>query len=259
MNEQKKQGATRQDIVAYAAAKYKTVPEYPWIPLPNYCVLRRGDNKKWYGIIMDVPRYKLGLEGEERMDIAVIKCDQTMRDRLLGQQGFLPAYHLDSANWITVLLDGTVAVDTVFDLLDKSYTIAKAKSKKAVRTEPASWLVPVNPKYYDIEKAFAQSDIIEWKQSNTVLVGDTIYLYVAAPYSCVLYRCVAVEVDIPYEYDDGKVRMHKVMKIKRLHTYDKGAFGLAVLQEHGIWSVRGPRGIPYGLLYKLEKESDYGA
>ncbi len=142
--------------------------------------------------------------------------------------------------------------------LDENHKTTKGKPKKAVRYEPTSWLVPVNPKYFDIEKAFAESDVILWKQSSSMIVGDTIYLYLAAPYSCVLYKCVAVEVDIPYEYDDGKVRMHKVMKIKRLHTYDKGMFGLDILKEHGTISVRGPRSIPYGLRYKLEKESGNG-
>lgn len=143
-------------------------------------------------------------------------------------------------------------------MLDESHEIIKSKSKKSARYEPTSWLVPANPKYYDIQKAFADSDTILWKQSNSVIVGDTIYLYLAAPYSCVLYKCVALEVDIAYEYDDGKVSMHKVMKIQRLYTYDRDTFGLNALKEHGIISVRGPRSIPYGLRYKLEKESENG-
>ena len=127
--------------------------------------------------------------------------------------------------------------------------------RKKIRTETTNWIVPVNPKYFDIEKAFAESDIIEWKQSNSVIVGDVVYLYLASPYSCVLYRCKAIEVDIPFEYDDGKIRMKKIMKIQRLHTYNRSEFGLEVLKEHGIITVRGPRGVPYGLLYKLEKQS----
>lgn len=252
------QGALRADILDYAIKKHGTMPEYLWLPFPNYAVLRRPDNKKWYAIVMDVPKDKLGLKGEERIDILDIKCNPALREILLNQKGFLPAYHLNRENWITVLLDGSADRDAVLGLLDESYEIARGKSKKAVRYEPTSWLVPVNPKYYDIKKAFAESDVILWKQSNSVIVGDTIYLYLAAPYSCILYQCTAVEVDIPYEYDDGKVRMRKVMKIKRLHTYERGMFGLNALKEHGIISVRGPRGIPYGLRYKLEKESGNG-
>lgn len=255
MKKRETEGAFRADIFDYANKKQGTMPEFLWIPFPNYAVLRRPDNKKWYAIVMDVPKNKLGLKGEERVDILDIKCTPALRDILLSQKGFLPAYHLNRENWIGVLLNGAAEKKTVFGLLDESYEIAGGKSKKSVRYEPTSWLVPANPKYYDVEKAFAQSDTILWKQSNSVIVGDTIYLYLAAPYSCVLYRCVAVEVDIPYEYDDGKVCMRKVMKIRRLHTYERGMFGLTALNEHGITSVRGPRGIPYGLRYKLEKES----
>lgn len=252
-------GAMRNDVFTYAREKYNTIPEYLWLPLPTYAVLRRHDTKKWYAIIMDVPKTKLGMPGTERIDILDVKCNFVTREMLLGQKGFLPAYHLNRENWITVLLDGSVDINIVFGLLDESYEIAKDQFNKDARIDPTSWLVPVNPKYYDIQKAFAENDTILWKQSNSVIVGDTIYLYLAAPFSCVLYKCAAVEVDIPYEYNDGKVRMHKVMKIKRLHTYDKSAFGLAKLKEHGIMSVRGPRSIPYGLLYKLEKESENGA
>ena len=49
--------------------------------------------------------------------------------------------------------------------------------------------------------------------------------------------------------------MQKVMKIRLLNTYDKNTFGLELLREHGINSVRGPRSVPYGLLCKLERKS----
>ncbi len=71
-----------------------------------------------------------------------------------------------------------------------------------------------------------------------------------------MYKCVAVEVDIPYEYAGKNVQMKKVMKIKLLHTYDKGQFGINELKEHGVITVRGARGVPYGLRYKLEKASE---
>ena len=137
-------------------------------------------------------------------------------------------------------------------LMDESFGMAGPKSKKVARIEPTSWLIPANPKYYDVEKAFAESDTILWKQSNTVIVGDMIYLYLASPVSCVMYQCKAVEVNIPYEYEDRNLHIKKAMKIQRLHTYDKGQFALDTLKEHGITSVRGPRNIPYSLLYQLE-------
>jgi len=250
-------GATRADVYDHVIKNYDTEPEYLWKPLPLYAVFRRVDNKKWYAVIMDVPKNRLGMQGVERIDILDIKCSPLLREMLLGKKGFLPAYHLNRENWITVLLDGSVDKETVFALIDDSYDIAGGKKQKTGRAA-TSWLVPVNPKYYDIQKAFEKSDTILWKQSNSVIAGDTVYLYLAAPFSCVLYKCTAVDVDIPYEYDDGKVSMHKVMKIKRLYTFDKDMFGLAELKKHGIVSVRGPRSIPYGLKCELEKESGNG-
>lgn len=258
MKKQLSNGATRTTVLDYALEKYATVPEYLWIPFPNYAVLRRADNKKWYAIIMDVPKNSLGLNGNERVDILDIKCNAFVREMLLRQKGFLSAYHLNRENWITALLDGSVDTTTLLDLIDQSYQIAQGKNAKAARFEPTSWLVPANPKFFDLEKAFAEAknDEILWKQSNSVIVGDTVYLYVAAPFSCVLYKCEVTETDIPYNYDDGNVRMSKVMKLKRWHTFERDVFGVAELKEHGIVSVRGPRHIPYGLLYKLEKASE---
>ncbi len=259
MTKQVARGAVREDIYEYVFEKYNGVPEYPWMRLPLYAVFRRKDNRKWYAIIMNVPKNRLGLGSDEKTDIMCVKCGEALRCVLLSQKGFLPAYHLNRENWITVLLDGSADRETVFRLLDESYEAAKRKSKKPSGGVPTSWLVPANPKYYDVQKAFAESDTILWKQSSSVIAGDTVYLYLTAPYSCVMYKCEAVETDIPYEYDDGNVRMSRVMKIRRLHTYEEGMFGFAELKEHGIISVRGPRSVPYGLRFKLEKESGNGA
>lgn len=258
MTEQKT-GATRERIYEYVLKQYGTAPEYLWRAFPSYAVHRRADNKKWYAIIMDIPKRVLGIsDSDERIDVLDVKCDELVREIFLQKSGFIPAYHLNREKWIGVLLDGTVDCETVFSLIDGSYDLALGKKNKPTRKTQKSWLVPVNPKYYDIEKAFAESDdgTTLWKQSSSVMVGDTVYLYLAAPYSCIMYKCEAVEVDIPYEYADSNVSMKKVMKIKRLHTYDNGAFGIAKLKKYGVISVRGPRGVPNRLKTDLEAESE---
>lgn len=125
-----KNGATRQDVLEYAANQYGTKAEYLWSDAPNYAVLRRTDTRKWYGIIMDVPRKKLGLDGEGIIDILDIKCDPFAREVLLDQKGFVPCYHLNKLHWIGVLLDGSADKQLVFQLLDDSYTIVAPKTRK---------------------------------------------------------------------------------------------------------------------------------
>ncbi len=122
-------GATRKTIFEYAAEEYGSEPEFLWQKFPNYAVLRRHDNQKWYALIMDVPKNKLGLDGLECVDIIDIKCSISTIDRLIFQKGFLPAYHLSRKNWLTVLLDGSVDSELLKNLLDESYMISGEKTK----------------------------------------------------------------------------------------------------------------------------------
>ena len=74
---------TREKILAIAKKKYGTEPEYLWLSSPYNAVLRHTDNKKWYAILMKVSRSKLGLSGDETVDILDIKCDTLMFSNLL--------------------------------------------------------------------------------------------------------------------------------------------------------------------------------
>ncbi|MCD7886144.1 MAG: MmcQ/YjbR family DNA-binding protein [Clostridiales bacterium] len=120
----------RQAIFDYAKKKYGTEPEYLWLQYPSYAVLRHQDNQKWYGLVMDVPKNKLGLTGVEIVDILGVKCEPLMIDLLRQSPGFLPGYHMNKSNWISILLDGTVPDDTIFDLLDVSFQDTMKKQKK---------------------------------------------------------------------------------------------------------------------------------
>ena len=82
---------------------------------------------------------------------------------------------------------------------------------------------------------------------------DLVYLYVAAPVSAIRYKCQAAKVDIPYQYDDGKVHMDHVMKLTCLEQYEPSLFTLDKLKEHGVYAVRGPRNMPDSLLHEIEE------
>lgn len=53
----------REQILSYAHKTYQTVPDAPFRTAPTYLVLRHADTRKWYALIMDVSREKLGLTG----------------------------------------------------------------------------------------------------------------------------------------------------------------------------------------------------
>ncbi len=119
----------RQQIFDYAEKIYETKPEYLWMQYPSYAVLRHSDNGKWYAIIMDVPKNKLGIQSTEIVDVLDVKCDPVLISTLWKTTGFLPAYHMSKKNWISILLDGTITDDKILGLLDMSYKMT-LKGKK---------------------------------------------------------------------------------------------------------------------------------
>ena len=58
-----------QKVFDYVKTKNKSEIEYLWMRYPSYGAFRHKDNQKWYGIVMDIPRSKLGLPGDEIVDV----------------------------------------------------------------------------------------------------------------------------------------------------------------------------------------------
>lgn len=239
----------RTTINDYIQNQYGISPEFPWPKYNGHAVYRHQDNKKWFALIMDVGRDKLGMSGESIISVINLKIDDAiLHDALIREKGIMPAYHMNKQNWITVLLDGTVPEEKVKNLIDISYNATASKRLKKACREPKEWIIPANPKFYDVEGAFAENDIITWKQGAGIIKGDTVYMYVAAPVSAILYKCRVLETDIPYDYQDKNLTITSLMKIELLKSYDRDKFTFSVLgDEYGIYAIRGPRGIPYSL------------
>ena len=246
----------RDSVFDYIKKKYKTSPEYLWKRYPEYAVFRHADNNKWFALQAAVPEDKLGIDRDEPVQIINVKVDDIFfRDMLINQEGIIPAYHMNKQHWITVLLDGSVKQEQVFDLIDASYmATASAKKKQKIRP-PKEWIIPSNPKYYDIVHAFDETDEIDWKQGAGIKEGDTIFMYVGAPVSAILYKCKVTKTDIPYRYQDDNLTIKALMKIKLLKRYDPDKFTFSTLKDkYGIYAVRGPRGITNSLSSDLNKK-----
>ena len=245
----------RQAVCDYIKNKYKMSPEFPWGKYPGNAVFRHDDNRKWFALIMDVEGEKVGVPCADYVDVINLKMDDMFfRDMIIQEDGIMPAYHMNKLHWITVLLDGTVAEERIFDLIDMSFlATASAKKKEKVRP-PKEWIIPANPRYFDIVHAFDDTDTINWKQGAGIKKGDTVFMYVAAPVSAVLYKCKVIETDIPYEHENKYITIKVLMKIRLQKRYTSDRFTFDVLkEEHGIFAVRGPRGIPNSLSAALKE------
>ena len=124
---------TRQEVFDYARQQYGTEPDYPW--MDTNAVLRHADSKKWYAVILEVRRDKLGLNGSGMVDVLNVKCDPILIGSLRLKPGFHPAYHMNRDKWLTIRLDDSLSPAEIQDLIEMSYqlTSSTSVSKRCVR------------------------------------------------------------------------------------------------------------------------------
>ncbi|WP_027218738.1 TerB N-terminal domain-containing protein [Butyrivibrio fibrisolvens] len=115
----------RHEILEYSLNKYNTKPIYPWTLLPEYAVLRHESSLKWYALFMNVDGQRLGLTPGRIYDVIDLRCREEDISSYLGKRGFLPAYHMSKKDWITILLDGSVDLEKIIELLDISFEITR--------------------------------------------------------------------------------------------------------------------------------------
>lgn len=120
----------RAQIEQYINKKYKPLQEYPWQETPNHTTFKHMNNKKWFALIMDVPYIKLNINKEGCVDVINLKNIPELIGGLRKKEGILPAYHMNKEHWISVLLDDTVEIKDIFELIDVSYELTKDSKVK---------------------------------------------------------------------------------------------------------------------------------
>ena len=117
--------------------------------------------------------------------------------------------------------------------------------------EKAVWLIPADPKVYDVARGFRESPdhSLVWHQKIRVLPGDDVYIYYAAPVASISFRCRVEGERILRE--DGVLGMKLVLQ----EEYPPGRYSRAFLNAHGIAkTVRGQRRCPEELAELLAED-----
>ena len=116
-----------KELLSIAKERYQEDCEYLWERYPDCGVLRRKDNRKWYAVIMTVAGNKVGLSTDNLVEIVDLRATQEVVNSLVEKRGFAPAWHMNKKSWITLLLDGSVELSTVVEMLDNSRNLAAKK------------------------------------------------------------------------------------------------------------------------------------
>lgn len=111
-------------VMQYIRQTYQDELEYLWLRTPDNAIVRRKDNRKWYGAILTVPKQKLGLESSETVEILNLKVQIEDSASIIDGQRYFPGYHMNKNHWISICLDGSVGVEEIFERIDVSYKLA---------------------------------------------------------------------------------------------------------------------------------------
>ena len=123
----------REELLRLVEARYGVAADYPFARDGESAVLRHPAGGKWFALLMTVPRARLGLPGEGRADVLNVKADPLLVASLRGEPGFLPAYHMNKAHWLTFPLDGGASDDQILALLDGSWDRTRPRTRPCTR------------------------------------------------------------------------------------------------------------------------------
>lgn len=129
-----------------------------------------------------------------------------------------------------------------------------------------NWLISSNINIFKCREAFADRDLIDWRQSANYEVGDIIFIYLTRPLSRVQFKCIVEDINIEFEdiIDDREFWVNKdeyaktkkglYSRLRLLDTTDGEELTLNKLKKNGLKAApQGPIKLKDELLSYIEK------
>lgn len=114
------------EIINYIKDKYGDELEFLWEKFDNNAIVRRIDNKKWYGLFGIISLDKLGIDSHKEVEILNVRCDNI--ENVVDNKTIFLGYHMNKKHWITIILNNNMSTKNIINLLDKSYNLANRRN-----------------------------------------------------------------------------------------------------------------------------------
>ena len=108
---------------------FEVLPDKPWAKFPDYEVFRHRENSKWFALMMNISSSKLGIGGDEKIDVLNVKSNPIFINSLIDNKKILPPYHM-KGDWVTIVLNNTVQKSLVEELIEMSFELTRSKRIK---------------------------------------------------------------------------------------------------------------------------------
>lgn len=122
-----KEKGLKEKVVKQIKERFEVEPVAPWGEGKGL-TFHHPDNGKWFALLTQVPKKSLGMKGEGEVDILNLKLAPEKVKEFVTKPGFCKAWHMNKTHWLTILLNGSAAVEDFGDLLEESYQLVGPKS-----------------------------------------------------------------------------------------------------------------------------------
>ena len=216
----------------------------------QFTAYKPSDSDKMYVLMFSIDKHKLDNGCDESyIDAMNIKVEPSKVGDLLQLPGFYPAYHMNKKHWVTAILDGTIDDETLKELLLKGRSLVTKKLSLNHH-----WVIPANPSVYDIDNAFAQSELMYWKQKLNYQINDYVFIYYGMPYGELRYLCRVVEKDVIFRDKSGKREDEETyICLQMIHFFDDHQLTKKFISKYGLTNIRGARSMPKELINQICK------
>ena len=120
-------GNQTKDVIKYIKEKYNDDLEFLWEKYDNNAIWRNKINNKWYALLLTVTEEKLKIDSNKEIEIIDLMYQKDKIKEIVDNKRIYPGYHMNKKSWITIILDGTLDSDEIFQLIDNSYNISVKK------------------------------------------------------------------------------------------------------------------------------------
>ena len=117
-----------KQVVRYIKDTYGDELEFLWKSAPDNAIVRRKDNRKWYGAFLTVKGSKIGLDTDKEVEIIDLRGQPEHIEKEVDNACYFAGFHMNKKHWYTVCLDGRVSTDEIYKRVDESYRLARKSS-----------------------------------------------------------------------------------------------------------------------------------
>ncbi|ELR70858.1 hypothetical protein C900_03293 [Fulvivirga imtechensis AK7] len=106
----------------------------------NFCMAKAGVTEGFpfdeTVLVFKVMNKMFALTGVDTFESANLKCDPDRAEELREKYaGIKPGYHMSKKHWNTVMMDGSVSDQLIYELIDHSYDLVVEGLPKKLKVE----------------------------------------------------------------------------------------------------------------------------